>query len=83
MTVDGIKVPKYLEWFLIAQKKTKKRRHTQKSAQQSKSSFWSPQIIAQESGTAFELSNKPSKSLSPNKVIKKCSKFMLLKNDFH
>ena len=42
-----IKVPKYLEWVLSAQKDTQKKKLAQKNTQQIKSTFLSPQIIAQ------------------------------------
>ena len=55
-----IKVPKYLEWVFECSKKHSEKKLAQKNTQQIKSTFLSPQIIAQQGDTAFfELSNKP------------------------
>ena len=46
-TINCIKVPKYLEWVLECSKKHSEKKLAQKNTQQIKSTFLSPQIIAQ------------------------------------
>ena len=43
----NIKVPKYLEWIFECSKKHSEKKLAQKNTQQIKSTFLSPQIIAQ------------------------------------
>ena len=43
----SIKVPKYLEWVFECSKKHSEKKLAQKNTQQIKSTFLSPQIIAQ------------------------------------
>ena len=45
--ITGIKVPKYLEWVFECSKKHSEKKLAQKNTQQIKSTFLSPQIIAQ------------------------------------
>ena len=68
---------KYLEWFLECSKKSTKKTHS-KSAQQSKSTFLSPQIIAHKSDRAFlSCQISPPKNLSLNKGVKKVLKIFV------